>query len=240
MLPLNHMCRNYVIFSTGWEQRSRISNTLHIEGVERLGGGDFTIGPDYLEVVSFIGAAVVTGGSIRIREAGPKYLNMIRLVFNRLGVDWEVDGEDILVTRDQSLVVQQDIGEAIPQIKVMPWPAFPTDLLSVAIVVATQAQGIVLFHEWMYEGRMYYIDKLSAMGAQIVLCDPHRCMVIGPRKLIGERVDSPDIRAGLALILAALAADGESTIRNISQVDRGYERIEEKLQGLGARIERVP
>ena len=216
------------------------SNTLHIEGVERLGGGDFTIGPDYLEVVSFIGAAVVTGGSIRIREAGPKYLNMIRLVFNRLGVDWEVDGEDILVTRDQSLVVQQDIGEAIPQIKVMPWPAFPTDLLSVAIVVATQAQGIVLFHEWMYEGRMYYIDKLSAMGAQIVLCDPHRCMVIGPRKLIGERVDSPDIRAGLALILAALAADGESTIRNISQVDRGYERIEEKLQGLGARIERVP
>ncbi len=216
------------------------SNTLHIKGVEKLRGGEFAIGPDYLEVVSFIGAAVVTGGSIRIRNAGPEYLNMIRLVFNRLGVDWEVQGEDILVPANQNLVIQQDLGEVIPQIKVMPWPAFPTDLLSVAIVVATQARGIVLFHEWMYEGRMYFTDKLSSMGAQIVLCDPHRCMVIGPRKLIGERVDSPDIRAGLALILAALAAEGESVIRNIGQVDRGYERIEEKLQALGASIERFP
>jgi UDP-N-acetylglucosamine 1-carboxyvinyltransferase len=216
------------------------SNTLHIEGVDRLGGGEFTIGPDYLEVVSFIGAAVVTGGSIRIRNAGPQYLNMVRLVFNRLGVDWQVQGKDILVPGEQKLVIQQDLGEVIPQIKVMPWPAFPTDLLSVAIVVATQSQGIVLFHEWMYEGRMYFTDKLIAMGAQVVLCDPHRCIVIGPRRLIGERVDSPDIRAGLALILAALSAEGESVIRNIGQVDRGYERIEEKLQALGAQIKRIP
>ncbi len=215
------------------------SNTLYIEGVSSLRGGEFTIGPDYLEVVSFIGAAVITGGGIRIRDAGPEYLDMIRLVFNRLGVDWQVDGQDIIVPREQKLVIQQDLGNAIPQIKVMPWPAFPTDLLSVAIVIATQSSGTVLFHEWMYEGRMYFTDKLIGMGAQIVLCDPHRCIVLGPRKLIGERVDSPDIRAGLALVLAALAADGESTIRNVGQIDRGYEKIEEKLRSLGACIERV-
>ena len=215
------------------------SNTLKIEGVPTLHGGEFTIGPDYMEVVSFIGAAVVTGGSIRIRNAGPQYLGMVRLVFERLGVTWEVDHDDIVVPANQELVVEQDLGNAIPQIKVMPWPAFPTDLLSVAIVVATQAQGSVLFHEWMYEGRMYFTDKLSAMGAKIVLCDPHRCIVMGPNKLLGEQVDSPDIRAGLALILAALAADGVSEIRNIGQVDRGYERIEEKLRSLGAEISRV-
>lgn len=215
------------------------SNTLHIEGVAKLHGGEFTIGPDYLEVVSFIGAAVVTKGSIRIRKAGPQYLNMVRLVFNRLGVDWKVDGEDIIVPKEQNLVVEQDLGNVIPQIKVMPWPAFPTDLLSVAIVVATQSQGTVLFHEWMYEGRMYFTDKLISMGAQIVLCDPHRCIVLGPRKLIGERVDSPDIRAGLALLLAALTAEGESVIRNVGQIDRGYEQIEDKLRKLGANIVRV-
>jgi UDP-N-acetylglucosamine 1-carboxyvinyltransferase len=215
------------------------SNTLHIEGVSRLTGGEFTIGPDYMEVVSFIGAAVVTGGSIRIREAGPHYLDMVRLVFRRLGVEWEVDGGDIIVPKNQKLVIEQDLGDTIPQIKVMPWPAFPTDLLSVAIVIATQAHGTVLFHEWMYEGRMYFTDKLNGMGAQIIMCDPHRCIVQGPRRLIGERVDSPDIRAGLALILAALAADGRSEIRNVGQVDRGYEQIEVKLQTIGAKIERV-
>jgi UDP-N-acetylglucosamine 1-carboxyvinyltransferase len=192
-----------------------------------------------LEVVSFIGATAITGGSIRIRDAGPQYLNMVKLVFNRLGVDWHVDGPDIIVPDSQILEVQQDLGNVIPQIKVMPWPAFPTDLLSVAIVVATQSKGTVLFHEWMYEGRMYFTDKLIRMGAQIVLCDPHRCIVLGPRKLIGEQVDSPDIRAGLALLLAALAAEGQSVIRNVGQIDRGYERIEEKLQGLGASIERI-
>jgi len=214
------------------------SNTLIIEGVQKLGGGEFTIGPDYLEVVSFIGAAVVTGGSIRIREAGPKYLDMVRLVFRRLGVCWEVEGNDIIVPADQTLKVETDIGHAIPQIKVMPWPSFPTDLMSIAIVVATQAEGSVLFNDWMYEGRMYFTDKLSGMGARIVLCDPHRCIVQGPSELIGENVESPDIRAGLALVLAALAATGQSTIRNVGQIDRGYERIEEKLRKLGADIER--
>ncbi len=215
------------------------SNTLHIEGVPSLHGGEFTIGPDYLEVASFIGAATVTRGSIRIRNAGPDYLKMPRLVFRRLGVEWEVDGDDIIVPVDQKLVIEPDLGNAIPQVKVMPWPAFPTDLLSIAIVVATQSRGTVLFHEWMYEGRMYFTDKLSSMGAQIILCDPHRCIVQGPSRLIGEKVDSPDIRAGLALVLAALAAEGESVIGNVGQIDRGYERIDEKLRQLGARIQRV-
>ena len=215
------------------------SNTLLIEGVEKLNGGEFTIGPDYMEVVSFIGASVITRGSIRIRNAGPRYLDMVRLVFKRLGVIWEVDGEDIIVPAKQPLLIQRDLGNAIPQINVMPWPAFPTDLMSVAIVVATQSQGTVLFHDWMFEGRMFFTDKLSGMGAQIVLCDPHRCIVQGPSQLIGENVESPDIRAGLALVLAALGAQGESVIRNVGQIDRGYERIDEKLRSLGARIVRI-
>jgi len=212
------------------------SNTLVIEGVDKLGGGEFTIGPDYLEVVSYIGAAAVTQGSIRIRNAGPQYLDMSKLVFQRLGVTWDVDGADILVPADQELVVQPDLGNAIPQIKVNIWPAFPTDLMSIAIVVATQAKGSVLFHDWMYEGRMYFTDKLIGMGAQIVLCDPHRCIIQGPTQLIGEKVESPDIRAGLALVLAALSAQGKSAIRNVGQIDRGYERIEENLRDLGANI----
>ena len=215
------------------------SNTLHIHGVEGLSGGDFTIGADYLEVVSYIGAALVTGGSVRVRAAGPEHLNMARLVFRRLGAEWEVDGQDIVVPADQKLEVEPDLGGAIPSISVMPWPAFPTDLMSVAIVVASQSQGTVLFHDWMFEGRMFFIDKLVSMGARIILCDPHRCIVEGPRQLVGETLESPDIRAGLALVLAALAGRGSSTIRNISQIDRGYERIEEKLRALGAAIERV-
>ncbi len=215
------------------------SNTLHIQGGRPLKGGDFAIGPDYLEVVSFIGAAAVTGGAIRIREAGPEHLDMIRLVFSRLGVEWQVEGRDVVVPAGQTLVVQPDLGNAIPQISVMPWPSFPTDLVSIAVVVATQARGSVLFHDWMYEGRMYFTDKLRGMGAQIVLCDPHRCIVQGPTRLIGENVDSPDIRAGLALVLAALAAEGRSIIRNVGQIDRGYERIDEKLRALGAQIERI-
>ncbi|HBY07343.1 MAG TPA: UDP-N-acetylglucosamine 1-carboxyvinyltransferase [Chloroflexi bacterium] len=214
------------------------SNTLKIEGVSKLGGGEFTIGPDYLEVVSYIGAAVVTKGSIRIRKAGPQYLDMIRLVFGRLGVIWEVDGEDLLVPADQELVIQPDLGNVIPQIKVNTWPAFPTDLMSIAIVVATQAQGSVLFHDWMYEGRMYFTDKLIGMGAQVVLCDPHRCIIQGPSQLIGEKVESPDIRAGLALVLAALSAKGESVIRNVGQIDRGYANIDENLRILGAQVMR--
>lgn len=215
------------------------SNTLHIHGVDRLHGGEFTIGPDYLEVVSFIGAAVISGGSIRIRRAGPQYLDMIGIVFQRLGVRWEVDGQDLIVPAEQEKIVEPDLGGAIPEISVMPWPAFPTDLMSIAIVVATQSKGSVLFHDWMYPSRMFFIDKLVNMGAHVVLCDPHRCIVQGPTQLFGEKMESPDIRAGMALVLAALAARGVSVIRNISQIDRGYERVDEKLRALGARIERI-
>jgi UDP-N-acetylglucosamine 1-carboxyvinyltransferase len=212
------------------------SNTLYIEGVSDLGSGEFTVGPDYLEVVSFVGAAAVTGGEITIHKAGPEYLSMIAQVFRRLGVIWEVRGEDIFIPENQKKEIKPDFRGAIPQISVMPWPAFPSDLMSVAIVVATQSRGTVLFHDWMYEGRMYFTDKLTSMGAQIVLCDPHRCIVNGPSDLFSGNVDSPDIRAGLALVLAALAAEGESVIRNVSQIDRGYERIDEKLRSLGANI----
>jgi UDP-N-acetylglucosamine 1-carboxyvinyltransferase len=214
------------------------SNTLHIEGVKRLHGGEFTIGADYLEVVSFIGAAVVTRGSIRVRDAGPQYLGMIRMVFNRLGVDWTVDGNDIVVSAEQRLEIEPDLGGAIPSITVMPWPAFPTDLMSIAIVVATQAKGSILFHDWMYPSRMFFTDKLVGMGAQVVLCDPHRCIVNGPARLYAEKMESPDIRAGMALLLAALAANGKSTVRNVSQIDRGYENVDGKLRALGAKIER--
>jgi UDP-N-acetylglucosamine 1-carboxyvinyltransferase len=215
------------------------SNTLHIQGVPYLHSGEFPIGPDYLEVVSFIGAAVVTHGSIRIRKAGAQYLDMIAIVFSRLGVNWEIDGDDIIVPATQKLVVEPDLGDAIPTISVMPWPAFPTDLMSIAIVVATQSQGSVLFHDWMYPSRMFFIDKLVNMGAQIVLCDPHRCIVQGPTPLVAEKMESPDIRAGMALVLAALGAENKSVIRNVGQIDRGYERVDEKLRGLGARIERA-
>ena len=215
------------------------SNTLMINGTSSLSGGSYTIGPDYLEVVSFIGAAVVTNGSITIRNAGPEYLNMARLVFQRLGVDWEVKGKDIFVPKKQRLIIEPDLGDAIPEISVMPWPAFPTDLMSIAIVVATQSKGTVLFHDWMYPSRMFFTDKLVGMGAQIVLCDPHRCIVQGPNQLYGEKMDSPDIRAGMAMLLAALSANGCSSIRNVAQIDRGYEKIDEKLSHLGAKIERV-
>ena len=214
------------------------SNTLHIQGVEKLHGGEFTIGADYLEVVSFIGAAVVTRGSVRIRNAGIQYLGMIRLVFNRMGVDWRVENDDVIVPAEQRLEIEPDLGGVIPSITVMPWPAFPTDLMSIAIVVATQAKGSILFHDWMYPSRMFFTDKLVGMGAQVVLCDPHRCIVNGPSKLYAEKLESPDIRAGMSLLLAALAASGKSTIRNVSQIDRGYENVDGKLRALGARIER--
>ena len=215
------------------------SNTLHIQGVEKLHGGEFTIGPDYLEVVSFIGAAVVTGGELRIRQAAPHHLDMVRLVLGRLGVSWQVEGDDIFIPNKQKLDIKPDVGGKIPQINVMPWPAFPTDLMSIAIVIATQSNGTVLFHDWMYETRMFFIDKLVSMGARIILCDPHRSIVQGPSRLIGETLESPDIRAGLALTLAALAAEGTSQIRNIGQIERGYERIDEKLRDLGAHIQRL-
>lgn len=216
------------------------SNTLQIEGVKELHGGEYTIGPDYLEVVSFIAAGALTGGSVRIVNAGAKYLGMIRLVFKRLGVDWVEDGEDIVIESRNRIEITPDLGGFVPQITAQPWPAFPTDLISLAIVVASQAEGSVLIHDWMYPSRMFFVDKLVSMGARIILCDPHRCIVEGPVQLIGEVLESPDIRAGMALVLAALAAKGTSIIHNIGQIERGYEGIDEKLRQLGAKIERMP
>jgi len=212
------------------------SNTLTIQGVNGLHGGEYDIGPDYLEVVSFIGAAAVTRGSIRIKEAGNQYLDMIRLVLCRLGVEWITEGNDIIVPETQRLEIEPDLGGAIPEISVMPWPAFPTDLMSIAIVIATQSKGTVLFHDWMYPSRMFFTDKLVGMGAHIVLCDPHRCIVQGPSRLYGEKMEGPDIRAGMALLLATLTAEGCSSIRNVGQIDRGYEKIDQKLLSLGAKI----
>jgi UDP-N-acetylglucosamine 1-carboxyvinyltransferase len=215
------------------------SNTIRITGVKELHGGEFTIGPDYLEVVSFIGAAVVTNGSIRVKNAGVKHLDMIELVMERLGVHWDTIGDDVLVPQNQKLEIKPDLGNAIPEISVMPWPAFPTDLMSIAIVIATQSKGSILFHDWMYPSRMFFTDKLVSMGAQIVLCDPHRCIVQGPTQLSGEYLESPDIRAGMALLLAALSAKGESIIRNVAQIDRGYQEVDLKLKNLGANIQRI-
>ena len=215
------------------------SNTIHVEGVSRLHGTEYTIGSDLLEVISFVGAAAVTRGQVRIRDAGVDHLEMIAQVFRRMGVIWEVDGRDILVPEAQTLAVVSDVDGAIPEIKTNVWPAFPTDLISIAITVATQAAGSILFHDWMFSGRMYFTDKLVGMGARIILCDPYRCLIQGPSQLYAEKLESPDIRAGMALLLATLAARGTSTIRNVRQIDRGYERVEEKLIGLGAKIERV-
>ncbi len=216
------------------------SNVLHILGQESLAGGDYTLGPDFMEVGSFIGLAAVTGGEILIKDAAPNHLGMIRMVFERLGVHFEVQGDDVFVPPDQPLAIVDDLGGAIPKIDDAPWPGFPTDLMSIALVVATQARGTLLIHEKMFDSRLYFVDRLIAMGARIILCDPHRAVVVGPSPLHGDTLHSPDIRAGMALLIAALCAQGQSIIQNIYQIDRGYERIETKLQALGARIERVP
>jgi len=215
------------------------SNTLHIEGVPALHGTEHTIGSDLLEVISFVGATVVTKGRVRIRNADVQHLEMISQVFRRMGIVWTVDGNDLLVPEDQPMEVISDMDGAVPEIKTNVWPAFPTDLISIAITVATQMSGSVLFHDWMFSGRMYFTDKLVGMGARIILCDPYRCLVQGPSRLYAEKLESPDIRAGMALLLATLAANGRSTIRNVGQIDRGYERVDEKLRLLGAQIERV-
>jgi UDP-N-acetylglucosamine 1-carboxyvinyltransferase len=215
------------------------SDILTIRGVKSLGGGTHTIGPDYIEVGSFISLAAVTNSPIRIAGAQPQDMRFPLMIFRRLGVEVEIEGEDIVIPQYQKLEIVPDVGDAIPTIYDMPWPSFPPDLMSLAIVVATQSRGTVLFFEKMYEGRMYWLDRLIAMGARIIVCDPHRAVVVGPAKLHGEPLASPDIRAGMALILASLCACGRSVISNIGQVDRGYERIDERLQALGARIERV-
>lgn len=215
------------------------TNRLTIEGVDRLHGTEFTIGSDFAEVGSFIGVAAVTEGEIRIRNASPRDLGMVALVYKRLGVEWIVDGNDIIVPADQRMTIDTPLGGRIPEIKPMPWPGFPPDLMSIAVMIATQSVGSVILHDWMYESRFFFVDKLVFMGARIVLCDPHRVLVQGKSPLTGDQVSSPDIRAGMAMVLAALCADGVSTIGNIHQIDRGYERVEDKLRELGANIRRV-
>ena len=215
------------------------SNTIHIEGVSRLHGTEYTIGSDLLEVISFVGAAVVTRGQVRIRNAGVQHLEMVSQVFRRMGVVWETDGNDLIVPEDQARNIIPDMDGAIPEIKTNVWPAFPTDLISIAITVATQMSGSILFHDWMFSGRMYFTDKLVGMGARIILCDPYRCLIQGPNTLYAENLESPDIRAGMALLLATLAAKGQSTIRNVRQIDRGYERVDEKMRLLGANVLRI-
>jgi UDP-N-acetylglucosamine 1-carboxyvinyltransferase len=217
------------------------TNRLIIQGADRLHGVDFRMGADFMEVGSFIGAAAVTGGEIRIKNSDPQYLDMIAFVFRRLGVIWEVEGQDIIVPKSQPLTITPDLGKRIPVIRAQPWPAFPSDMLSIALLIATQSAGAALFHEWMYDGRLFFTDKLVSMGARIVLCDPHRALVQGPTALRGNlTITSPDIRAGMTLLLAALCAKGTTVIRNIGQIDRGYQRVEDKLRALGAHIERVP
>ncbi len=215
------------------------SNTLIVHGVERLSGGQCHLVSDHIEVGSLIGLAAVTGGELTIKDAVPEHLRMIRLIFERLGVRIEIRGQDVFVPREQSLKIVPDIDGAVPKIDDAPWPAFPADMMSIALVVASQAEGTVLIHEKMFESRLFFVDKLISMGARIILCDPHRAVVVGPSRLHGEELESPDIRAGMALLIASLCAQGQSIIRNVRQIDRGYERIEEKLQKLGARIERV-
>ena len=216
------------------------TNRLVIDGVERLHGGRFRIGPDYIEIASFIGLAAITGSDLTISEARRADLRMILLGFGRLGIEVEWVGDTALrIPPEQSLEVVQDEGGAIPKIDDGPWPAFPADLTSIATAVATQARGEVMIFEKMFENRLFFVDKLVAMGARIILCDPHRAVVSGPAQLYGERVESPDIRAGMAMLIAGLAASGTTTIGNIGQIDRGYERIDERLRAVGARIERV-
>ncbi len=215
------------------------TNELHIEGVSELHGTTHTIAPDYMEVGSFIGLAAVTNGAIRIADAAPENMRRSLMVFRRLGVEVEVDGCDLVVPEYQKLEIVPDIGDAVPKIDDDPWPGFPADLMSIAIVVATQSRGTVLFFEKMFESRMFWLDRLIEMGAKIILCDPHRAVVVGPSKLYSEELTSPDVRAGMALLLASLCAGGKSVINNIEQIDRGYERIDDRLRALGAQIERV-
>jgi UDP-N-acetylglucosamine 1-carboxyvinyltransferase len=215
------------------------SNVMTVHGADRPAGAEHAICPDHIEAASFMALAAATKGELRIREAGPQDLRMIRRQFGRLGLKTIVDGEDVLVPPEQALKVQDDLGEAIPKIDDGPWPAFPADLTSIALALATQASGTILIFEKMFENRLFFTDKLVSMGARIMLCDPHRAIVSGPSRLHGERVESPDIRAGMAMLIAALCAEGTSEIGNIAQIDRGYERIDLRLRELGADIQRV-
>jgi len=215
------------------------SNVMHVHGMGKLGGCEHTVSPDHIEIASFMALAGVTGGELRIEGCVHDDLRMIRLVFGRLGLDTEFDGDDCVVPGGQKLVVARDAGDYQSKVEDGPWPAFPADLTSIAVALATQSQGSVLIFEKMFENRLFFVDKLISMGAEITICDPHRAIVIGPRRLRGQRLSSPDIRAGMAMLIAAVCADGTSEIHNVRDIDRGYERIDERLRALGARIERV-
>ena len=215
------------------------SNVLTITGVDKLGGTEFRIQPDHIEIGSFIGLAAVTGGELVIEDAAPWHLRPVRMGFERLGVKIEIEGDSVRVPPEQRLRIRDDLGSQIPKVEDGPWPQFPADLTSIAVTIATQSEGTVMIFEKMFESRLVFTDKLVGMGARIVLCDPHRAVISGPARLRGQRLDSPDIRAGMSLLIAALAADGRSTIGNVWQIDRGYERIDDRLRALGASIERV-
>ena len=228
-----------MLVKMGADIRGIGSNVMTVSGKDELGGCTHTVGPDHIEIGSFMALAGVTGGELRIADTDPGDLRMIRLVFGKLGLHSEVDGDSVVVPGGQKLVAARDVGEHKATVQDGPWPAFPADLTSIAVALATQCEGSVLIHEWMFENRLVFTDKLVLMGADITLCDPHRAIVSGPSQLRGERVESPDIRAGMAMVIAALCAEGRSEIGNIRQIDRGYERIDERLRELGAQIERV-
>src|SRR4029450_10170520 len=215
------------------------SNVMTVHGRDKLGGAEHDVCPDHIEIASFMALAAATSGELRIRDVVPEDLEGIRRQFRRIGLQSMVEGEDLLVPPEQKLTIRDDQGDAIPKIDDGPWPAFPADLTSIALALATQADGTIMIHEKMFENRLFFVDKLVAMGARIHLSDPHRAVVSGPSRLHGARLESPDIRAGMAMLVAALAADGTSEIGNVAQIDRGYERIDMRLRDLGARIERV-
>ena len=215
------------------------SNVMTVNGRDSLGGAEHAISPDHIEVGSFMALAAATGGEVRIHGAEPADLVTVRRQFRRLGLESMIENGDVVVPPEQRLQVRADLGDAIPKIEDGPWPAFPADLTSIALALATQAEGDILIFEKMFENRLFFVDKLVAMGARITLCDPHRAIVSGPSRLHGEQVDSPDIRAGMAMLIAALAAEGVSEIGNVRQIDRGYEAIDERLRSLGAQIDRV-
>jgi UDP-N-acetylglucosamine 1-carboxyvinyltransferase len=215
------------------------SNVLRVRGVQRLSGGEWRIAPEHIEVASFIGLAAVTSGDVTVEHVVIEDLVSILPVFARLGVHVELGENSVRIPPGQALRIEDDLGDQIPKIEDGPWPAFPADLTSIALAVATQAEGTVLIFEKMFENRLFFVDKLVSMGARIILCDPHRAVVTGPAKLYGQRMASPDIRAGMAMLIASLCAEGISTIGNVGEIDRGYERIDERLRALGARIERV-
>jgi UDP-N-acetylglucosamine 1-carboxyvinyltransferase len=215
------------------------SNVMTVHGRDKLGGAEHRISPDHIEIASFMALAAATGGELRVREVIEGDLDGIRRNFRRIGLQTMVEGADLLIPPEQKLVIKDDQGDAVPKIDDGPWPAFPADLTSIALALATQAEGTILIFEKMFENRLFFVDKLVSMGARITLCDPHRAIVSGPAKLHGERVESPDIRAGMAMLIAALAAEGESEIGNIIQIDRGYEQIDVRLKALGANIERI-